>query len=156
LGRLDLEQAFEEEVGDFTNTAASYRRFADSKSLPSDSLRDALKRVLPRSVTYTRNDMYRRNHEYLSGEPPEEISPFVDVLARFLVAFMGGALLIGPMLIMRLPNVSLAKSLITSSASVLLFSGALSVFFKASNTDTLIATATYAAVLVVFVGTSTG
>ncbi|OAL43453.1 hypothetical protein IQ07DRAFT_524208 [Pyrenochaeta sp. DS3sAY3a] len=154
--RLDLEQAFMGEVGDFSDMATSYRRFADTKLRPTDALRDVLKRMLPRSVAYTKSDKYRRNNEYFSGDPPEEVSHFVDVIARFIVAIFGGALLIIPMLIMSLPRVSLGKSLITTSVSVLLFSGALSVFFKASNTDTLIATTTYAAVLVVFVGISTG
>ena len=79
---------------------------------------------------------------------------YVDRLARFLVAFLGGAMLIVPMMIMRLPYVTVTKSLVTASISVLLFAGALSVFFKASNTDTMVATATYTAVLVVFVGVS--
>lgn len=113
-----------------------------------------LKRILPRSVTYTKDEMRLRDEEFLFGQPPHEVSPFVDVLARFLVAFLGGALLVVPMLVMRLPNVNVVKSLCTVSLSVLIFAGALSVFFKAKNTDTLIATATYAAVLVVFVGTS--
>jgi hypothetical protein len=63
-------------------------------------------------------------------------------------------MLVVPMFIMRFPEVEVVKSLVTVSIAVLLFAGALSVFFKASNTDTMIATATYAAVLVVFVGVS--
>ncbi|KAH6849907.1 hypothetical protein B0I37DRAFT_403837 [Chaetomium sp. MPI-CAGE-AT-0009] len=152
--RRDLEQAFEGDVGNFIDDGAGYRRFANPDLLPSDNLRDFLKRSLPRSLTYTRSDMWKRNEEYLSGEPPEEISPFVDGLARFLVAFLGGTMLVVPMLIMRLPEITVVKSLVTVSAAVLLFAAALSVFFRASNTDTIIATATYAAVLVVFVGVS--
>lgn len=57
------------------------------------------------------------------------------------------------MLIMRL-HPSLTKSLVTTSVAELLFSGAVSIVFKASNAETLAITATYAAVLVVFVGTS--
>jgi hypothetical protein len=78
----------------------------------------------------------------------------VDRLARFLVAFLGGAMLVVPMMVMRLPEVTVVKSLVTVGISVLAFAGALSVFFKASNTDTMVATATYAAVLVVFIGVS--
>ena len=70
------------------------------------------------------------------------------------MAFLGGAMLVVPMMVMRLPEVTVVKSLVTVSISVLAFAGALSVFFKASNTDTMVATATYAAVLVVFVGVS--
>jgi VIT1/CCC1 family predicted Fe2+/Mn2+ transporter len=90
----------------------------------------------------------------LGGHPPEEVSKFVDRLARFIVAVIGGAALIVPMLIMSLPHVNVTKSLVTTSISVLLFAAALSSGFRASNTDTLVATATYAAVLVIFVGTS--
>jgi len=98
--------------------------------------------------------MENRINEYLKNEPPEEVSTFVDRLARFLVAFLGGSMLVVPMLIMRLPEVTVVKSLVTVSISVLAFAGAVSVFFKATNTDTMVFTATYAAVLVVFVGVS--
>ncbi len=150
---MDLE-LFLEEVGTFTDVANSYRQFRDPALLKTESLRDILKAALPQSVTWTKGDIDRRYEEYSNSEPPEEVTEFVDVLARFLVAFLGGTLLVVPMLIMRLPEVNVTKSLITVSICVLLFAGFLSVFFKASNTDTLISTATYAAVLVVFVGTS--
>jgi hypothetical protein len=150
---LDLEQAFEE-IGDLADDPGGYGRFDDPSLISSDPLRDILKQKLPRRVTYTKREMDRRIDEYLAGKPPEEVSPFVDKLARFIVAFLGGTSLIVPMLIMRLPAVNLAKSLITVSVAVLLFAGALSIGFKASNSDTMVATATYAAVLVVFVGTS--
>ena len=71
-----------------------------------------LKRILPRSVTYTKDEL-RRDEEFLFGQPPHEVSPFVDVLARFLVAFLIGALLVVPTLVMRLPNVNVVKSLCT-------------------------------------------
>lgn len=153
-GRLDLERVFGDETYHFTDEGHGYRRFADPSLLPTDSVRDLLKRYLPRAVAYTKYDILNRTDEYFAGEPPEQVSDFVDRLARFLVAFLGGAMLIVPMMIMRLPEVTIVKSLVTSSISVLLFAGALSVFFKASNTDTMVATATYAAVLVVFVGVS--
>ena len=57
------------------------------------------------------------------------------------------------MLIMRLDS-SENKSLITTSVAVLLFSAVVSIVFKATNQETVAITATYAAVLVVFVGTS--
>ena len=49
---------------------------------------------------------------------------------------------------------SLSKSLITVSVAVVAFALALSPVFETDNKDTVMATATYAAVLVVFVGTS--
>ncbi|KAK8131659.1 hypothetical protein PG984_008097 [Apiospora sp. TS-2023a] len=132
--RLDLEQAFEE-VGALHDDPCGYCRLPDSSLLPSDPLRDALKRMLPKSLTYTEREMDRRTTEYIMGrEPPEEVSPFVDRLVRFLVAFAG--------------------SLVTVSVAVLLFAATLSVGNRASYTETMVSTATYAAVLVVFVGTT--
>ncbi|ETS86428.1 hypothetical protein PFICI_00256 [Pestalotiopsis fici W106-1] len=151
--RLDLEQAFPE-IGTVIAEAGGYRSFPSDSVIPSDPLRDFLKRRLPCSMTYTKSEMRRRTDEYLAQQPPAEVAPVVDRLARFLVAFLGGSSLVVPMLVMRLPEVSLAKSLITVSVAVLLFAIALSILFRASNTDTMAATATYAAVLVVFVGTS--
>ncbi|KAL8418992.1 hypothetical protein RB594_002269 [Gaeumannomyces avenae] len=153
-GRLDLERVFGDDEYQFIDEAGGYRRFADPSLLPSDNPREALKRYLPRSVTYTKYDIQNRTDEYFGGEPAEQVSPLVDRLARFLVAFLGGAALVVPMMVMRLPEVTVVKSLVTASISVLAFAGALSVLFRASNTETMVATATYAAVLVVFVGVS--
>lgn len=80
-------------------------------------------------------------------------SPFVDRLARFIMAFVGGAALVVPMIIMVF-SPSLTKSLVTTSVSVVLFAIFLALGISSSNQDTLAATATYATVLVVFVGTS--
>ncbi|MBE7180401.1 MAG: hypothetical protein INR71_04175 [Terriglobus roseus] len=152
--RLDLEQAFLDEVGPLTSDADGYGCFKDPSSLTSDPLRDLLKEKLPLSLTYTQREARARSAEYAARVAPEHVSPFVDRLARFLVAVLGGSSLVVPMLIMRLPNVTLAKSLVATSIAVLSFAGVLSVGFRATNTETIIATATYAAVLVVFVGTS--
>lgn len=57
------------------------------------------------------------------------------------------------MLIMRIGE-NLTKSLVTTSIAVVLFAGITSLVLRANNTETVAATATYAAVLVVFVGTS--
>lgn len=121
-----------------------------------DPLRSFLNRVLPRHLTLTDEEKFKfRNTEgrLLLGRDPEGISPFVDTLARFIVAITGGLSLVIPMLVMRLGE-TLPKSLTTVSVAVLLFSALTSLMFKASNVETLGATAAYAAVLVVFVGTS--
>ena len=119
-----------------------------------DPLRDFLKRFLPNSLAWTQNEIERRYFvEYFSGMMPEDTSPFVDILARFMVAITGGLSLVIPMLVMRLDEY-LKKSLITVSVAVILFSALTSLMFKASYVETLAATAAYAAVLVVFVGTS--
>lgn len=95
-----------------------------------------------------------RIDNYLAGLPPQTISPFVDKLARFAVAFAGGACLLVPMLVMCLPSIDRTKSLITVSVAVMFFVFMMSIGIQASNAETVVATATYAAVLVVFVGTS--
>ena len=66
----------------------------------------------------------------------------MDKSARFIVAFLGGSALVVPMLVMRLPTVGLKESLVTVSVSVLLFTAALSIGLRASNADTMVATAT--------------
>lgn len=77
----------------------------------------------------------------------------MDRIVRLIVAFIGGAFLVVPMLVMTLHQ-SQTKSLITASLSVVFFAIAISFGFKTTNVETLVATATYAAVLVVFVGST--
>ena len=112
-------------------------------------------RHLPSRITYSREEREDRKREYMQDEPPKHVSAAVDRLVRFAIAFSGGAFLVVPMIIMTLDQ-SQTKSLITVSISVLLFALILSLIVRVSNVETLVSTATYAAVLVVFVGTSTG
>jgi hypothetical protein len=74
-------------------------------------------------------------------------------LQRLGMACLGGVFLIGPMLLMVLTGSQLA-SLVTPSVCVFAFGVAMAVFLD-KPFDVLSATAAYAAVLVVFVGTST-
>ncbi|KAM7185500.1 hypothetical protein V8F33_012387, partial [Rhypophila sp. PSN 637] len=90
------------------------------------------------------------------GEPPEIYSKFLDSLAGFIVGKAGGGALILPMVTMALGFFTLVKSLITVSASVILFDLVLGLVVETDNKDTITATATYAAVLGGFVGTSVG
>lgn len=76
-----------------------------------------------------------------------------DNIARLVVAFVGGASVVVPMVIMSLHR-SETKCLITTSVSVLLFVFFMAFVVRASDKTTLAAATTYAAVLVVFVGTS--
>ena len=123
-------------------------------SVIADPIRNFLKARLSRRLTYTKEELDSRIDEYLDGLPPQNVSPFVDKMARFIIAFMGGAALVVPMLIMSLPSTNKTKSLITVSLAVTLFAAMISLAMRANNTETLVATATYAAVLIVFVGTS--
>lgn len=77
----------------------------------------------------------------------------MDNVARLVLAFAAGASLVVPVVVMSLKK-SVPKSLITMSVAVVLFAICLAFGVKAGNTETLAATAAYAAVLVVFVGTS--
>jgi hypothetical protein len=119
----------------------------------NDPLRKLLKRYLPSRISYGAEERLAQTSEFIRGTPPRKTSAFVDALARFILAVIGGASLIVPMIIMTL-HPSQAKSLITTSVAVIFFSFFMSVGIKSTNQDTLGATAAYAAVLVVFVGTS--
>jgi len=152
--RLDLVQAFPD-ISDLAGDPFQSRYCTLSAEIPpSDPLRSYLAKSLPRNLTYTQAEMNRRTDEYLARRPPETVSPFVDKLARFVLAMIGGLSLVVPMLIMSLPEQHKTKSLITVSVAVVLFAAGMSLGIRAGNSETLAATATYAAVLVVFVGTS--
>jgi len=131
----------------------SYRTLQKRAVQPRDGLRDVLRKVLPRGLSWTEEERRARRPDFAAGKAPEIYSKFLDALARFIVGTVGGCALIGPMVIMVL-GPSLAKSLITVSVAVVLFALMLGLVFETNNKDTITATATYAAVLVVFVGTS--
>jgi VIT1/CCC1 family predicted Fe2+/Mn2+ transporter len=77
-------------------------------------------------------------------------------IQRIIMAMFGGVALVGPMLIMTLHQ-SRNTSLITVSAATFVFAIILALCATdSSGKDVLAATAAYAAVLVVFVGTSNG
>jgi len=119
-----------------------------------DAIRLLFMKRLPVWMTWSKDEQQARKTEYTSGKPPREVSAFVDRLARFVVAGVGGLFLVGPMLVMSFGS-SRNKSLITVSVSIILFISVLSSWIKVSNVEALVSAATYAAVLVVFVGTST-
>ncbi|KAI1485154.1 hypothetical protein F5X96DRAFT_674917 [Biscogniauxia mediterranea] len=120
-----------------------------------DLLREYLRKHLPRQFSWTEEEKSARRADYSHGHPPEQYSQSLDRIARFLVGVVGGASLIVPLLIMAFDS-SLTKTMITVCTVVVLFALAVSLLFELDNKDTVTATATYAAVLVVFVGTSTG
>lgn len=119
----------------------------------TDPLRRLLMRVLPSRLTFSRQERQTRTREYEEGRPPRHVSGLVDGLARFVMAIAGGVFLVVPMIVMTL-RPSQTKSLVTVLVAVVSFSLLLSLGIKVSNIETLVSTATYAAVLVVFVGTS--
>ncbi|CAO2654505.1 Nn.00g112380.m01.CDS01 [Neocucurbitaria sp. VM-36] len=120
-----------------------------------DPVREFLRLHLPRQLSWTEEEKIARRADYSRGIlPPEMYSPALNRIARFLVGIVGGAWLIVPLLIMAV-HLSLTKTMITVCTAVVLFALAVSLVFELDNKDIVTATATYAAVLVVFVGTST-
>ncbi|KAJ4421720.1 hypothetical protein N0V82_003564 [Gnomoniopsis sp. IMI 355080] len=132
-----------------------YSYFQDESHRPTvvDPLRRALMQYLPRRLVFSRKEREKRGREYDEGQLPREVSELVDIVARFTIAIAGGASLIVPMVIMAL-SPSQVKSLVTVSVAVVVFSLMLAFGIRVSNIETLVSTATYAAVLVVFVGTN--
>jgi predicted secreted protein len=153
--QVDLFEAFQqiaERPGAPFNTA--YRTFRSESHQQSDAIREALRRLLPRGLAWSPAEMATRGDDYWRGKHPEIYSASVHFIAKFLMAFLVGTALIVPMIIMVF-NPSRTKSLITTSVSVLLVAAFCALGITATNEQTIAATATYTAVLVVFVGTST-
>ena len=120
-----------------------------------DPFRSTLMKYLPSRLTFSKFEKHERKTEYREGQPPIHVSSFVDRLVRLIISLTGGFFVVVPMIIMSL-SPSQVKSLVTVSVSVVMFALLVSFGYRVSNVETLISTATYAAVLVVFVGTSTG
>ncbi|KAI4861548.1 hypothetical protein F4820DRAFT_460871 [Hypoxylon rubiginosum] len=152
--KLLLERFFQSEE-DFNDPFSSHYAYFQDAEARIDPLRDAFMKQLPSRLTWSHEERRQRKREYMDGKPPKEVSTLIDHCVRFFVAITGGLFLVVPMLVMTI-RPSPEKSLITVSTFVLLFALILAFAVKVSNIETLISTATYAAVLVVFVGTSTG
>jgi len=75
-------------------------------------------------------------------------------MQRLLMAAIGGAFLVGPMLVMVLHR-SVLTSLLTASLCVVAFGLTMAIYLE-KPFEVLSGTAAYAAVLMVFVGTSGG
>ncbi|GAB1319912.1 hypothetical protein MFIFM68171_10122 [Madurella fahalii] len=159
--RMDLEGAFEELSAPYPNLPERNAPYntqyltPDTKAQSPDAVREFLRKFLPNALSWSKEEKQVRQYEYDNHQPPDIYSPFLNALARFLIGLAAGASLVVPMVIMVFqPSVN--KSLITVSVAVLLFAFALGFVFNATNEIIVTATATYAAVLVVFVGTSSG
>src|SRR5271156_2138354 len=131
-----------------------YRFLKDDQLDGLDGIHWLLKKLLPRSWSYSKEEKRRRVSDYyIDKKSPSGTSVLVDGLARFLIATASGASLIVPMVIMSF-NKSLRRSLVTTSVAVLLVAVFVSFVIKAKNSDIIQATVAYAAVLVVFVAVS--
>jgi hypothetical protein len=137
--------------GDPYNTG--FYDFPDPAEYRPDFLRNLLRKNLPSRLTWTKAEKLYNYQGYEDSQIPQTISPFVDKLARFIIAFVAGMSLVVPMLIMAVHTASL-KTILVTSIAVFLFAILLALATEASNTETFAATAGYAAVLVIFVGAS--
>ncbi|KAK4164446.1 hypothetical protein QBC43DRAFT_353395 [Cladorrhinum sp. PSN259] len=126
------------------------RRHQQQQQHPPDPLRQFFMRRFPRQLSFSAHEKKERRKEYLEGESPIQVSPAVDTAARFIIALAGGAFVVVPMIIMSIDQ-TLDTSLITVSSAIVIFALLVSMGIRVSNFETLVATATYAAVLVVFV-----
>lgn len=153
LRKLLLQRYFQSD-DDFQDPFHSHYAYFEDDVSQIDPLRSIFMKYLPVALTYSSEEKRQRPREYEEGKAPLLVSALVDRSVRFITAMTGGVFLVGPMIIMAI-DPSQSKSLITVSIALLIFSLVLSFGIKVSNVETLVATATYAAVLVVFVGTST-
>ena len=117
----------------------------------SDEVREFLRAYLPKQLSWTEAEKTASSDFYDRGYAPEDLSPNVDRLARFIVAMVGALFILVPMYIMTLHQ-NRTKNLITTTIAVLLFALVCSLTLRTSADQTLGATAGYAAVLTVFVG----
>lgn len=76
-----------------------------------------------------------------------------DIAARFIFALLAGVFFIVPLVVLSYQT-SLRSHLVTVSICIVVFSFLLSLISQASNQETLMAVAAYAAVLVVFVAST--
>ena len=76
-----------------------------------------------------------------------------EIITRFLVALLAGAFLVIPLVVLSYQSSS-QTHLITVSICIIIFSLLVSLVSKASNEQTMVASAGYAAVLVVFLSNS--
>jgi hypothetical protein len=132
----------------------------DYSTLPDPSptsgrLGRALIKWLPRNLTFPASQRQEDVFGWASGRPARSVSVPVRIIASTILAVCGGALLIVPMVIMSF-DTNRTKSIVTISCSVLLFGFFLGAIVRSKSSEIFIATATYAAVLVVFVGTGNG
>ncbi|KAJ5603748.1 hypothetical protein N7537_006704 [Penicillium hordei] len=148
--KLLLQRYFQSKLNDQFHS--HYCSFHDAEQ-GIDPLRRALMRYMPSFLAFSSEEKMSRPREYSEGKAPREVSVSVDRLTRFLVAITGGIFLVVPMIIMALHQ-SKTKSLVTVSVCIILFALIMALGVRVSNVETLVSTATYAAVLMVFLGVS--
>jgi uncharacterized protein YhaN len=99
------------------------------------------------------NGMEKAKEKDQKPSLPRHLSPSVRIIASLIVSFLAGACIIAPMLFMSIrPDRS--KNLWTASVAVVLFGFFMAAAVRMMSREVFLATATYAAVLAVFVAAS--
>ena len=130
----------------------NYRRLQpDKQAVVFDGVREMLRVILPKQISWTQEEKVMRKQNYEEGYKPEILSSSLDRLARFIVAMGGALFILVPMYIMALHQ-NPAKNLITTTVAVVLFALVCSIPLGLANDQTFSVTVGYAAVLMVFVG----
>lgn len=144
-------------LGDIKGMEVAY--FKHEEFEKQNQLHSLLVWALPKEWTWSREEKESRPLSYSSdiegekGFRPRRASLSVQIIGSTIVALFSGACIIAPMAFMSIrPDRS--KNLITVSVSVVVFGFFLAAVVQMRSKEIFVATATYAAVLVVFVGAS--
>jgi len=137
------------------------------RSSPKDPFRHNLRRLLRGIWFFGRKRKEKRDQEW-RGESAipsaleselkksyQNTNDLAEYLTRFLVALLAGPILVVPLVVLSRQSSSDAH-LTTVSVCIVMFSLVVSLLTRASNQETMAASAAYAAVLVVFVSGSLG
>ncbi len=129
-----------------------YHELPDNQNANS-RLKRMLTRVLPRRLAWSSKDRDRHPMAHDLSRMPQKTTATVRVIAGLIISICSGASIIVPMVIMSFEP-GRTKSLVTSSVAILIFGFVLAAVIRAKEKEVFVATATYAAVLIVFVGAS--
>lgn len=120
-----------------------------------DQVRSVLKRILPAKHAPNQRYSPARMGKVGLTVSHTEVSRLVNRLAWIIVAITGGVFLLVPMIIMTFATDAHMR-LVVVSVAVLWFAVSVALVSKATNQELIAATAAYSAVLVVYVGTTSG
>ncbi|KAF4624509.1 hypothetical protein G7Y89_g13664 [Cudoniella acicularis] len=137
------------------------------KTPTGDQVRAVLQQILPLKAVADSDEVYFEHVSrtaapggagaagYRARSDSKQVSPFVDRLARVIVAITGGVFLLVPMIIMTFVQNAHLR-LVVVSVAVVWFAVSVAVVSESSNQELIGATAAYTAVLVVYVGSTSG
>jgi len=120
-----------------------------------DQVRSVLKRILPAKHAPNQRYSPARIGKVGLTVSHTEVSRLVNRLAWIIVAITGGVFLLVPMIIMTFATDAHMR-LVVVSVAVLWFAVSVALVSKATNQELIAATAAYSAVLLVYVGTTSG